>query len=60
MEIDEMTRKRIEKHLDNIWDKVLKSNIGSNDEKFGGGAYWSALRLLSILGIEIQNRNKFD
>jgi len=59
MEIDEITKRRIEKYLDKTWRDVI-SNPERKTQEFAGGMYCSALRILDILGIEIEGRNQFD
>jgi hypothetical protein len=60
MEIDDFTRKRIKKYMDNSFDEML-NNPKQKVQDFAGGAYCGALKMLQILNIEIDRITKnFD
>lgn len=53
LEIDDLKRKRIEKYLDDIWEQVI-DNPNKETQEFAGSIYLGAIKVLSILGIEIE------
>ncbi|MEH7116171.1 hypothetical protein V7128_01930 [Neobacillus vireti] len=57
MEIDELTKKRIKKYMDNTFQEMMK-NPKVKVQDFAGGAYMGALKVLSLLDIEIDGINK--
>jgi hypothetical protein len=57
MEIDDLTKKRIKKYMDNAFDEMLH-NPKQKVQDFAGGAYCGALKILSLLDIEIDKINK--
>jgi len=56
MELDELTRKRIEKLCDELINESLY-NPNRDTALFTGGMYIGILRILEILNIEINNIN---
>jgi hypothetical protein len=59
MELDELTRKRIEKLCDEILNEILH-NPKYDVVNFASGMYSGILKLLGILNIKIKNINDFE
>jgi hypothetical protein len=57
MDIDDLTRKRIKKYMDNAFSEMM-NHPKVKVQDFAGGAYMGALKVLSLLDIEIDKINK--
>jgi hypothetical protein len=59
MEIDDLTKKRIKKYMDSAFHETI-NNPKVKVQDFAGGTYMGALKVLSLLDIEIDGINKHD
>jgi hypothetical protein len=57
MEIDELTKKRIKKYMDKAFQDML-NHPKVKVQDFAGGAYMGALKILSLLDIDVDGINK--
>lgn len=56
LEIDELTKKRIKKYMDNTFYEMM-NNPKVKTQDFAGGAYMGSLKILSFLDIKIDKIN---